>query len=149
MGMLKHIDENGEAKPIDEISYCLILDPEMLDFRMFEIMFIDNFKGPSVIVKVDGQSVRLPADYRIILYDADVAKLDSVRLGEWRDCFGAFSFNALADRMCESVGIEVVVDDVRNFAHPRCAGYVAMRMGEKTLYVGRGEMSEIDLTDLL
>lgn len=147
--MLEHIDENGEAKPIDEISYCLILDPEMLDFRLFEIMFIDNFKGPSVIVKADGQSVRLPADYRIILYDAEVAKLDSVRLSEWRDCFGAFSFNALADRMCESVGIEVVADDVWNFAHPRCAGYVAMRMGKFTVYVGRGEMPEIDLTDLI
>lgn len=147
--MLEHIDENGEAKPIDEISYCLILDPEMLDFRLFEIMFIDNFKGPSVIVKLDGHSVRLPADYRIILYDADVAKLDSVRLSEWRNCFGAFSFDALNDRMCESVGIEVVADDVRNFSHPRCAGYAAMRMGEKTLYVGRGEVPEIDLTDLI
>lgn len=149
MGMLKHIDENGEAKPIDQMTHCLILDPKMLDFRLFEIMFIDNFKAASVIVKLDGHSVCLPADYRIILYDADVAKLDSVRLGEWRDCFGAFSFDALNDRMCESVGIEVVTDDVWNFAHPRCQGYVAMRMGEKTLYVGRGEMSEIDLTDLI
>lgn len=112
-------DENSYPIMIDSIDTPLpidhfwILDLEERDFRLSNLIMLEEITTPVIAFNVSGYVVEAPADWNILIYSPDTSQIDIIEVSELtRGDYSAFLFDHKHNKVMKNV---VNVVDYNNY----------------------------------
>jgi len=108
-------DLNELPDEVDEIRYAILdnSDPSEPDFKFPQMIFLETFTSPALILRIGKYKIKMPLDWQIVIGEEDCGDIESLPLTSINDRdFSAFVFNSLSSFSAEFLPIEIL--DVYN-----------------------------------
>jgi len=84
-------------------------DPKNPDYFFIPLIFLESFNAPALVLRIGDSTVRMPADWQILIGEAEFGDLEVMPLTSINDRgFSAYTFNQLSSFKPKFLPIEIV-----------------------------------------
>lgn len=93
-------------------------DPKDPDYFFIPLIFLESFNSPALVLNVNGNMIRMPVDWQILIGEPDLGDLEVVPLTSINDRgFSVFAFNPLTSFKPSFYKVEIadIYQDVKWF----------------------------------
>jgi len=116
----KSFEMSEIPEEVDDMRFGILdnSDPKNPDYFFIPLIFLESFNAPALVLKIGGHTVKMPADWQILIGEPDFGDLEVIPLTSINDRgFSVFTFNPLTSFKPEFFEIEIVdiYQDVRWF----------------------------------
>ena len=91
---------NDIPDEVEDLRFAILdnSNPQDPDYFFIPLIFLESFNSPAVVLNVDGNMIRMPVDWKILIGDRDIGDLEMLNFSSLNDRgFDAFVFNPLGD----------------------------------------------------
>ena len=84
---------------VDDLRFCVLdnSDPKDPDYYFIPLIFLESFNSPALILNINGNMIKMPIDWQLLIGEPDLGDLEVVPLTSINDRgFSAFAFNPLS-----------------------------------------------------
>ena len=66
-------DLDSVPDQVNDLRYCIldVSDPEFYDYYWLELIFLESFYSPAVVLNIGGNEIKMPMDWSIAICDDD------------------------------------------------------------------------------
>lgn len=114
-------DLNDLPDDVNDLRFCVLdnSDPKDTDYFFIPLIFLESFNAPAVVLNINGNIIRMPIDWQLLIGEPDAGDLEVVPLTSINDRgFSAFAFNPMAGFRPNFYKVEVedIYQDVKWYA---------------------------------
>jgi hypothetical protein len=96
---------------VDDLRFSVLdnSDPSNPDYFFIPLIFLESFNAPALVLKIAGNIIKMPIDWKILIGEPDHGDLEMTNLSSLNDRgFKAFSFNPISSFLAEYLPIDIV-----------------------------------------
>jgi hypothetical protein len=83
---------------VEDLRFCVLdnSNPKDPDYFFIPLIFLESFNSPALVLNINGNLLRMPVDWQLLIGEPDLGDLEVVPLTSINDRgFSAFAFNPL------------------------------------------------------
>lgn len=96
---------------VDDLRFGILdnSDPKNPDYFFIPLIFLESFNAPALILRIGEETVKMPADWQILIGEAEFGDLEVMPLTSINDRgFSAYTFNQLSSFKPMFLPIEII-----------------------------------------
>ena len=96
---------------VDDMRFAILdnSDPSSPDYHYIPLIFLESFSAPALVLRIGGNTIRMPVDWQILIGEPDLGDLEVLPLTSINDRgFKAFQFNPLTSFRPSFPDIEIL-----------------------------------------
>ena len=105
-------DLDSVPDQVNDLRYCIldVSDPEFYDYYWLELIFLESFSSPAVVMEINGNEVMMPVDWHLAVGDRNTGNdLEVLPLTSLNDRgFDAFLFNPLKSYQADYSEVKII-----------------------------------------
>jgi len=104
-------DLENLPEEVDDVRFSILDNstPANVDFVFNQLIFVESFNAPALVLKIGTNIIKMPIDWQILIGEQEHGDLETVPLTSLNDRgFNAFAFNPLSSYSPEFLPIEII-----------------------------------------